>query len=685
MVMATSTSSTNRVRLFNPRASTNSTKYHNHDHDRKSIQRLHTSLSTLLPILPLLASPQPSQTLLVTLATPAFKPLLFNWLCFLKHKAKWAQPLTRHNDNYATDFDDDDDDGDTVDPHEPLNVLIVTSDESLAKQLSNDKHNLVVWWIKPSSNDQEPDLFKTLRQLDLLLPPEPSANYSSSASSTTTNRMLEWGSLHYQSLMLERTLVMSTLVGALVESQQRDDDHDHDDDSGVKGVLLVDNDAVWLADPSPIIDHAFVPGSNYPSFVWAPDTSPTTKNKWDSYSLPCACFIYSRVKDVGVDLTLPKPTKQETRLIVETNQNDGNLRVKRRYKPSLGTALAWRWTALCHISMLMNSFEQAKNSALAMLDQQMQDISIHQQQQEIVSNTTSNQSQLKQLVKAYAPSFQATALGPALFLASNFPNSLGHDVSHQQWLNVISKGQGDELFKLLKKAGMGLNKVNQNQRRRQKYDDDMMNQREREEEEEEEDDDDIDMSMMMPFEDETEQEFFDRIGQSNEQTWLNQQTTNQETKQGLRTTCDEIAERLSNTCSVSNLNQDEFVTSLNVEYILSRNQLDDEDDDDDDELERIKTPNLLKQFKPSNQQIRTSSLPFDLFPPGMRYFGGGGISKGTKTCVVHANYATGTDKENLLRRKKLWALVLENDKVDSDEDQQQQEYMCDLDVINKAS
>jgi hypothetical protein len=81
--------------------------------------------------------------------------------------------------------------------------------------------------------------------------------------------MLEWGSLHYQSLMLERSLVMSILVSALADAQRstpearetkareweaRVDAHNwekeppispEDEFVGVKGVLLVDNDAVW--------------------------------------------------------------------------------------------------------------------------------------------------------------------------------------------------------------------------------------------------------------------------------------------------------------------------------------------------------------------------------------------------------------------------------------------------------
>jgi hypothetical protein len=220
-----------------------------------SIQLLHTSLATLLPILPLLAPP-PSHTLLVTLVTPAFKSLFYNWMCWLKYRVKWGE-----------EYDDE------PSRAEIPKFLVVTSDESMARELV--ANGIMVWWLKSRSvylkeweegietvHDRiEDDLFTSLRALDLLLSP------GSAERHDPRQQMLPWGSLHYQSLMLERTLVMSVLVGALAESQDMAADDRKRDASewrkkfmahdweqsflrkdpfvGVKGVLVVDNDAVW--------------------------------------------------------------------------------------------------------------------------------------------------------------------------------------------------------------------------------------------------------------------------------------------------------------------------------------------------------------------------------------------------------------------------------------------------------
>lgn len=218
-----------------------------------SIQLLHTSLATLLPILPLL-SPAPSHTLLVTLVTPAFKSLFYNWMCWLRYRVKWGE-----------EYDDE------PSRAEIPKFLVVTSDEDMALELVGN--GIVVWWLKARSvyevnaaetgetGRMEDDLFTSLRALDLLLSP------GSEERHDPRQQMLPWGSLHYQSLMLERTLVMSVLVGALAESQKvavedrkrveiewRKKFMAHDWESsllrkdpfvGVKGVLVVDNDAVW--------------------------------------------------------------------------------------------------------------------------------------------------------------------------------------------------------------------------------------------------------------------------------------------------------------------------------------------------------------------------------------------------------------------------------------------------------
>lgn len=269
-------------------STTNSTQYplfpsSSPEANEPPLQLLHTSLSTLLPILPAL-SPPPSHTLLVTLATPAFKPLLFNWICFLRHKAHWGEGESPNQDDSPEEAEHRR--RQLKGPAKDLiKLLVVTSDEQLARELT-DEHGVVVWWLKGVDWDQEErrakeagdgkqeddvsnqarieriltdDLFTSLRSMDLLLPPHP--------PSKQQQGMLEWGSLHYQSLMLERTLVMTALTGALVESQkvEREDRereeaewkarvlaHDWEESRlmrepfvGVKGVLLVDNDAVW--------------------------------------------------------------------------------------------------------------------------------------------------------------------------------------------------------------------------------------------------------------------------------------------------------------------------------------------------------------------------------------------------------------------------------------------------------
>lgn len=243
--------------------------------EEPELPTLHLSLSSLLPVLPHLA-PGPDHTLAVTLATTAFKPLLYNWLCFLRYKAKWGQPA---------EYNDHGEPNEQGDPYpDTPKVLVVTSDEDLALELSDA--GVVTWllfgvdwddWdVADMMDDDDPDkpealenvqrmmrddLFTNLRLLDLIIPPE------APLDSEELHKVIPWGTLRYQSLMLERTAVMSALVGALVESQRaeaswrkeqdaiwRQKVLEHDWESGplpvppfggVKGVLMVDNDAVW--------------------------------------------------------------------------------------------------------------------------------------------------------------------------------------------------------------------------------------------------------------------------------------------------------------------------------------------------------------------------------------------------------------------------------------------------------
>jgi hypothetical protein len=75
--------------------------------------------------------------------------------------------------------------------------------------------------------------------------------------------------------------------------------------------------------------------------------------------------------------------------------------------------------------------------------------------------------------------------------------------------------------------------------------------------------------------------------------------------------------------------------------------------------------------------IRTEALPYDLFPPGMRFFDGG-LEPGTKPCVVHANYATGSKKEELLRKRGMWALVR------GEEEGEGGGWRCDANIMARA-
>lgn len=167
---------------------------------------------------------------------------------------------------------------------EEMKVLVLTSDETLARGLS--ELGVVVWWLRAvdwesvlgpgegeDSQDDEwvtdllmGDTFLNLRLMDLLLSPKSTPPSTNEEADSKAN-MIEWGSLQYQSLMLERTLAMSALVSSLVTSQrvetedriqeegrerQRREKWDWEKGTfvetewtGVKGVLLVDNDAVW--------------------------------------------------------------------------------------------------------------------------------------------------------------------------------------------------------------------------------------------------------------------------------------------------------------------------------------------------------------------------------------------------------------------------------------------------------
>ncbi|KAL8291578.1 hypothetical protein RQP46_002556 [Phenoliferia psychrophenolica] len=214
------------------------------------------------------------------------------------------------------------------------------------------------------------DVFLNLRLLDVLLPPE---------AKTKEQRRLRddyivWGSLQYQSLMLERSVVMSALVGALAETQKVEvedrkreeaawkkklEKHnwetggplEKDEWVGVRGVLVVDNDAVWLSSPSSFLAHPYRPSGTHPSILFAADSAPDFTNAWGTYSLPCACFFYARTSD----------HLSHTASSLPPHLADS-------YRPSSDAAHVWRTTALCHIAMLLRELATGRRQAEQLFD-----------------------------------------------------------------------------------------------------------------------------------------------------------------------------------------------------------------------------------------------------------------------------------------------------------------------------
>ncbi|BGP43246.1 hypothetical protein JCM10450v2_007392 [Rhodotorula kratochvilovae] len=573
-----------------------------------TLPTLHTSLASLLPVLPYLAPP-PEHTLLVTLATPAFKPLLYNWLCFLRGKAKWGA-FPSHTAM-----------GEPYEPSERCamhadtpKLLVVTSDEDLARELSD--HGVVTWWVRGTDWDAveladelaeddpdkdamlayaermlQDDLFANIRLLDLLLPADEPVVENADGST-----VIPWGTLRYQSLMLERTVVMSALVGALAQSQRADPEwrkaqdaawmekvlaHDWESGpplrmpefEGVKGVLLVDNDAVWLSSPNAFLSHYYRPTGPHPSIIYAPDMDPTTRNAWGTNTMPCACFFYSRVSDAGAQKAAPSHAPDHSPLDPYV------------YSPSAGAAEVWRSTALCHISMLQEALEAGQR--LSQWRRVREDAPADQSlAPELDLGAAPPPSAAKQAApEPRAPSFQATALGPAVFLAEQRGAFLP-EISYERFLAALGSGEVDDLTDLLEDAELDLNPATGRADR----------------------------------------------GRS----------------------CLALAQAQQTQCASPHAESElgAFATSLTREY-----------------LEHV------LRAPPPHRPVRVEPLPFDAFPPGMRFFDGG-IEPGARPCVVHANYATGGMKEQLLRDRGLWALVRP--------EEGDGEWRCDAEVMQKA-
>lgn len=266
---------------------------------------------------------------------------------------------------------------------------------------------------------------------------------------------------------------------------------------------------------------------------------------------------------------------------------------------------------------------------------------------------------IKQLVRAMAPSFQATSLGPALFLAEQ-DSSLLPIVDHSEWLDAISSGDAANLVALLDRAGMGqpAGPAERSSEAREAHPDDNGD----------DDLEDLDFGFddgdadgddpaYAPRPDETQDEFFNRISKLQARD-----------EPPSRLTCEKIAQRVAQTCPVPSSSSFETGGHDGIpETSLTR---------------RSGYGRLRKR----RSGIRHEPLPYDLFPPGMRFFarsgagsdGDAGVDTGSRACVVHANYATGGDKARLLRSRGLWALV--EDRTTDGEIR----YMCDADVLVKA-
>ncbi|SGY55639.1 BQ5605_C006g04054 [Microbotryum silenes-dioicae] len=576
------------------------------------LKTYHTALSTLLPILPILAPP-PTHTLLVTLATSAFKPLLYNYLCFLRYRAKWGTTSPTHEQSSGNETEPNDRWSFIRRKHfyeDTQKILIVTSDQALAEELS--EFGVVVWYLDAidwdSTEAQEyidetledeklrkeferiirDDLFATVRMMDLLLPPTRSESNSRSAIRQIRPsvkgfgaKMLEWGSLHYQSLMLERTLVMSTLVGALVEAQQVDtrwrvqqergwkdkwEYHDWDNEPplieepfvGVKGVLLADNDAVWLSNPASFFAHHYRPQGSHPSFVVASDTDPYSPHL-SQYGLsytPCACFIYSRTSDAEAPSASPNPLPE----------------AKEYYSPSTGAATGWRFTAICHIAMILRSIEDGLAQLIGADNAELD---------------VEGKARLSTLRRAIAPSFQGTSLGPAMFLAEDEDPVLPV-LTHEEWMETLGSFDESKIIGLLKEAGLG----------------------------------------------------------GALRDLINDPEAYANNARDRRKMCEDLAISKSKRTTCPNPIPEMDRTSLTIP---------------------------AQNGRAFHRGIKTEVLPYDIFPPGMRYFDGG-LASGERPCVVHANYATGKTKTELLKREKLWALVQD----------ERGQYRCDAEVMDRA-
>lgn len=174
-----------------------------------------------------------------------------------------------------------------------------------------------------------------------------------------------------------------------------------------------------LSSPSAHLDHPYRRDGTHPSLIFAPDIPPHSRNAWGTHQMPCACFIYSRTSS---DLS-------HTAFGLHLEEKD-------EYRSAEGAAHAWRTTALCHIFVLLNSLTTAREQAA-----------------KFHGSDVKYSNSIEDLVRAKAPSFQATALGPALYL-----EELGLEIlpriQHEEWMEALGSGRIEDLEKILHEAGL---------------------------------------------------------------------------------------------------------------------------------------------------------------------------------------------------------------------------------------
>lgn len=371
--------------------------------------------------------------------------------------------------------------------------------------------------------------------------------------------------------------------------------------------------------------------------------SPFQANPFGSYSTPCACFIYSRVSDDGAY----RASKIET---IERDPGDGE------YRPSEGAALAWRWTGLCHTAMVMNSLEQARYSARWWGST---DASEAEDEEEEGDEEEKEDEEDEEEEADSVPSDEGddardepddeqvgdTETEPTIGDSPSTHNGAGTRSSEPDTTSISSliravapSFQGTCLAPALHLASLPTTHLPPLTHDQWLH------------------------ALASPT---SLLELLESAGMGSgstsssiEEETIDDSLTQEQQAQAVaardrrrraaalarptqRTTCDRVLSALAHTC-----------------------QLRTEDES-----------TLTRSWRRQHRPIRHEALPYDSFPPGMRFFGGG-AERGQRACVVHANYATGKLKEELLRGRGLWALIPPTAHDDK--------WTCDAGVMRRA-